>query len=265
MQIFPTKMNWPDSSLPQQLLELAIGTARAASRAMLKEYDQNFTAKQKADGSPLTRADTKAHEVVFQSLSISGWPILSEEGIHIPYEERKKCSYLWLVDPLDGTKEFLQRNGEFTVNIALIHRHEPVLGVIAVPVSGDVYYAAAGNGAYVQRQGQTGRLPVGPPVNLSTPRLRVVTSRSHMDAETDCFIASLREPLILSRGSSLKFMMVAEGLADVYPRFSPTMEWDTAAAHAIIRETGRNLYIYGEGGEVQYNKADLRNPPFICY
>ena len=168
-----------------------------------------------------------------------------------------------MVDPLDGTKEFIRRNGEFTVNIALIRSGKPVLGVVAVPVSGDVFYASEGTGAFVKREGKTQTLAVRKPVDLQQLGVRVVASRSHMSAETQDFIAKLNEPTLVSRGSSLKFMLVAEGIADVYPRFAPTMEWDTAAAHAIVNEAGLKVFESGSDSEIVYNKENLLNPYFL--
>jgi 3'(2'), 5'-bisphosphate nucleotidase len=168
-----------------------------------------------------------------------------------------------MVDPLDGTKEFLKRNGEFTVNIALIHNQKPILGVVAVPVNGDVFYAAEGK-AFLKRNGQTIDLPKRKPVLLSQPGLRIVASRSHMSPETQDFISALNEPSLVSKGSSLKFMLLAEGLADVYPRFAPTMEWDTAAAHAIVNAVGISVKQKDSEQELVYNKEDLLNSYFLC-
>jgi 3'(2'), 5'-bisphosphate nucleotidase len=169
-----------------------------------------------------------------------------------------------MVDPLDGTKEFLKRNGEFTVNIALIENQEPVLGVVAIPVVGEVFYAYRGSGAFVKQNGNVRSLPKRLPVDLKKSGVRVVASRSHMSEETQTFIQSLTEPILVSQGSSLKFMLLAEGKADVYPRFAPTMEWDTAAAHAIVVETGISVFQKDTNIPLVYNKPDLLNPYFIC-
>jgi 3'(2'), 5'-bisphosphate nucleotidase len=245
------------------LLPVAIRAAEEASVRILEVYHSaDVRLESKEDLSPLTQADKNAHEAIVAILKHTSIPILSEEGSQIPYEERKTWEYLWIVDPLDGTKEFVKRNGEFTVNIALVHLGKPVLGVISVPVNGDVYYAADGT-AFLRRKGKVISLAKQNAIDLSVPGLRVVASRSHMSDETMTFVGNLREPVLSSRGSSLKFMMVAEGLADVYPRFAPTMEWDTAAAHAIVNAIGLKVWQKGFQHELQYNKTDLTNPSFI--
>lgn len=248
-------------------LTAALEAAKAACHEILQVYHSfDQVLKTKADHSPLTLADKRSHEVILKYLSETGIPVLSEEGKEIPYDIRKNWEYLWLVDPLDGTKEFLNRNGEFTVNIALINRHEPVLGVVAVPVTGDIYFGGKGIGAFVARKGSAYALPVRRPVDLRQPGLRVVASRSHMDEQTQAFIESLNNPVLVSRGSSLKFMMLAEGRADVYPRFAPTMEWDTAAAHAIILPLNGGIYcLQNESKQLIYNKIHLINEPFLSF
>jgi 3'(2'), 5'-bisphosphate nucleotidase len=246
------------------LLRLAIRAAEEASKEILEVYRSgDFQAEAKGDKSPLTIADKNAHRSIVSVLKASNIPVLSEEGKEIPYEERKNWQYFWMVDPLDGTKEFIKRNDEFTVNIALIHEGKPILGVVAVPVTGDVYYASAGNGAYLKRNGKEVKLAHRQPVDLSKSGLRVVASRSHMNPETQEFIDKLRESTLVSAGSSLKFMLLAEGKADVYPRYAPTMEWDTAAAHAIVLETGQTVTEYGSDRALTYNKENLLNPYFL--
>ncbi len=247
-----------------ELIKVATTAARKASEVILKVYESgDFAVEQKGDQSPLTRADREAHGVIADLLKGTGLPILSEEGRAIPYAERKSWSRFWLVDPLDGTKEFMKRNGDFTVNIALIEGQRPLWGVVAVPVTGDLYQGGPGLGATVQRHGTTSPLPLRNTLNLQQPGLRVVASRSHLSPETEAFIQSLKNPTLVSRGSSLKFMMVAEGLADVYPRYAPTMEWDTAAAHAIVNGVGLRVWQHGSEEELVYNKEDLLNPWFL--
>jgi 3'(2'), 5'-bisphosphate nucleotidase len=247
------------------LLQLAIQAGETASQEILEVYNSGeFQTESKSDNSPLTLADKKAHNAIVSVLSSSNLPILSEEGRNIPYEERKHWKRFWLVDPLDGTKEFLKRNGEFTVNIALIENQEPVMGVVAIPVSGDVFYSQKGSGGFVKRDGNTSALPKRSPIDLKKSGLRVVASRSHLSEETQIFIQSLSGPTLVSQGSSLKFMLLAEGKADVYPRFAPTMEWDTAAAHAIVNEAGISVLQKDSTIPLHYNKADLMNPYFIC-
>ena len=248
-----------------QLLQLAIRASEAACKEILDVYNSgDFQTEAKGDNSPLTLADKKAHDVIASILRSSNLPILSEEGRHIPYEERKQWEKFWMVDPLDGTKEFLKRNGEFTVNIALIENQTPVMGVVAIPVTGDVFYAQQGSGAFVKRFGQVIPLAKRSAFDLKKSGVRVVASRSHMSEETQAFIQSLSEPTLVSQGSSLKFMLLAEGKADVYPRFAPTMEWDTAAAHAVVNEAGISVLQKNSSIPLLYNKPDLLNPYFLC-
>lgn len=249
------------------LLPLALDAAEKACGEILTVYHSgDFQAEAKGDNSPLTLADKKAHDVISQLLSASStFPILSEEGKSIPYADRKHWDYFWMVDPLDGTKEFLKRNDEFTVNIALIHEGRPVLGVVAVPVTGDVFYAAEGHGAWVKRAGQTQTLARRTAADLKQQGLKVIASRSHLSPETEAFIHALQQPTLVSAGSSLKFMLLAEGKADVYPRHAPTMEWDTAAADAIVREAGLQVRLTDRPGVLSYNKENLLNPYFLAY
>ena len=248
---------------PHQLLPLAIKAAGAACAEILSVYNTNdFQTELKGDDSPLTIADKRAHDAIASILKSSDLPILSEEGKTIAFSERKNWEYFWLVDPLDGTKEFLKRNNEFTVNIALIRQNKPVLGVVAVPVSNDVFYAV-NNEAYLQRGGAEKKLPYRGRTDLRKNALRVVASRSHMDHATKDFINKLDQPTIVSAGSSLKFMMLADGQADVYPRYAPTMEWDTAAAHAIVNAVGFKVTQQGSNEEILYNKESLLNPGFL--
>ncbi|MCU0357294.1 MAG: 3'(2'),5'-bisphosphate nucleotidase CysQ [Cyclobacteriaceae bacterium] len=248
------------------LLTVAIEASRRACGEILAIYEaSDFQTEAKPDNSPITLADRNAHRVIAEILATTGIPVLSEEGKNIPYDERKNWSYFWLVDPLDGTKEFLKRNGEFTVNIALVRKHEPILGVVAVPVSGDVFAGGKGLGAYILRNGERIDLNGHQPVDFEKPGIRVVASRTHMDSQTAAFIEKLNNPVLMSRGSSLKFMLLAEGLADVYPRFAPTMEWDTGAAQAILNELGIRILQQGTTDPLVYNKSNLLNPGFLCF
>lgn len=249
----------------KKLVEVALEASHKASKEILDVYhSKDFQVESKGDNSPLTLADKRAHQAIVSILEPTGFPILSEEGKDIPYAERKDWKYFWMVDPLDGTKEFIKRNGEFTVNIALIENQSPILGVVTVPVAEEEFYGAKGLGVYLQNERGVVQLPRHTPANLQQEGLRVVASRSHMNEETEKFISQLHEPTLVSSGSSLKFMLLASGKADIYPRFAPTMEWDTAAAHAIVKELGILVLEKGTNSELFYNKANLLNPYFIC-
>lgn len=227
----------------------------------------------KGDESPLTQADLKSNAAIIDHLKKTSYWVLSEEGKHMEYADRKDINIMWIVDPLDGTKEFIKRNGEFTVNVALVQDGAPVLGAVYVPVTGELYLGVVGQGAkkYYFEAGATlsqTDLDGGTnlPVALDRP-FRAVGSRSHMNAETSEFLEEYRKQHgtveIISKGSSLKMCMVAEGLADVYPRFAPTMEWDTAAGQAVVEAAGFQMITKNERTPLRYNKENLLNPHFI--
>lgn len=257
----------------------AIDAALAAGRVILEVYDDpssDFQIERKADHSPLTVADRKAHEVIMGCLQDTGYPVLSEEGKHLPYAERCRWQTLWIVDPLDGTKEFIKRNGEFTVNIALVKEGVPVLGVIYVPVRRTLYWGEAASGAYrleevADRGGRSLREMREAACGLPCPEVRdafvIVASRSHLSVETERYIEEKKrehpQVKLVSVGSSVKICRVAEGAADEYPRFAPTMEWDTAAGHAIAKAAGAEVCRVETGEPLVYNKPDLLNPWFI--
>ncbi len=242
-----------------ELLVLAEKAARAAGSEILKIYESgDFSIESKSDDSPLTLADKASHNTIVSFLDKTGIPILSEEGRDIPYHERKGWDYFWMIDPLDGTKEFIKKNGEFTVNIALIHQNQPVLGVVFPPVLDQMYSAIAGKGATLD-----GKTIKASGKKLTEPNLKTVASRSHMSPETEAFVDGLTDPEIVSKGSSLKLLMVASGEADVYPRFGPTMEWDTAAAHIVAVEAGGHVLNTDLTEPLKYNKENLLNPHFI--
>lgn len=242
-----------------ELLEVAKVAAEAAGKEILKIYESgDFSVESKSDDSPLTLADKASHLKIVSFLEPTGIPILSEEGRGIPFDERKDWDYFWMIDPLDGTKEFIKKNGEFTVNIALIHEGRPVLGVVHPPVLNDMYLAVEGQGAMLN-----GEKIHSSSADLSNSGLKVVASRSHMSQETQDFVDKLNDPAIVSKGSSLKLLMVASGEADVYPRFGPTMEWDTAAAHVVVNEAGGRVTYTDLSTPIIYNKEDLLNPFFV--
>ena len=250
--------------LNQINLQDIVSIAKEAGDAILQIYKQDFKVECKQDSSPLTQADKKANDIIEDGLNqlSANLPILSEEGKEIPYEDRKYWEYFWLVDPLDGTKEFVKKNGEFTVNIALIHKDTPVLGVVYAPALNQIYWAKRNEGAF--KDGQ--RLPLKTEQERET--YKIIASRSHMTNETTVFISEIKTDKtkeLVSIGSSLKICLVAEGEADIYPRLGPTMEWDTAAAHAIALEANMYLRQYKDGkySKCLYNKESLLNESFI--
>ncbi len=259
------------------MLNTAISAAIKAGTEILKIYNDpsaDFSVEKKADNSPLTIADKASHRIIDGSLKTTGLPVLSEEGRNIPFEERKNWQRFWMVDPLDGTKEFIKQNGEFTVNIALIENTKPVAGIIYVPVTRTLYVGTSEKEAWKLEQAEDvvslddvmnrgHKLPQ----NIQNQNYTIVGSRSHANEETKAYIEKRKKEHqqidIISRGSSLKICMVAEGLADEYPRFGPTMEWDTAAGHAIANAAGKKVWHIDLKNELTYNKEDLLNPFFI--
>ena len=243
-------------------LKIAKKAALKAGEKILQIYGEDFSVTYKEDKSPLTIADQQANRIIETFLLKTSIPILSEEGKLIDFKDRKNWELLWIVDPLDGTKEFVKRNGEFTVNIALVKNGKPILGVIYVPVKGWLYYGSS-NGSYREIGGKKQLLPL---VNKST-NFKVVGSRSHQSQETKKYFDKIKKQEknveIVSMGSSLKICLVAEGSADVYPRFAPTMEWDTAAGHAIAKYAGKKLIDLKTNQEMIYNRERLTNNWFI--
>jgi len=280
----------------KECLTLSLPAAKKAGEAILDVYQGDIDVSYKEDKTPLTIADERAHTIIMNHLSVQRLkqiPVLSEEGKHAPYDARKKWKYFWLVDPLDGTKEFIKRRGEFTVNIALIHENRPVLGVVFVPAKGFLYFAGQGLGSYKlenaeivgqffsdkgePRRGSAPldaivdlgkRLPLNQPSNRSASKLTVVGSRSHATKGLANFVQTLKQKFeeveFIPAGSALKFGLIAEGSADIYPRLSPTMEWDTAAGQCVVEQSGGAVLRPNEKTPLDYNKKDLRNPDFIC-
>ncbi len=263
------------------ILLKAIDAAVKAGKKILEVYEsEDFDVELKDDRSPLTRADKEAHNTIMAELKQTNIPVLSEEGQKIPYQERKEWYLLWIVDPLDGTKEFIKRNGEFTVNIALIEKKTPVAGVVFVPVTGELFFAHAQIGSFkiegyfekepscINKIDELISFARKLPFQKSKEALYVVASRSHYTKETEIFINNLKRKNelveLVSRGSSLKLCLIAEENAQVYPRMAPTMEWDTAAGHAIIKMSGGTLVVSDSGEEMDYNREDLLNPWFVA-
>ena len=270
------------------LLLLSIQAAVIAGVEILDVYDTKFSVEYKDDKSPLTLADKKSHEIISSKLTPTGIPVLSEEGRQVDYEERRQWKRLWIVDPLDGTKEFVKRNGEFTVNIALVEHGKPVLGVIYAPVTKTLYFAGNDQNAYrleyskttmplaVDDEGQKkGRLlnelisraEKLPAKSSAQASLTIVGSRSHVTPALESYVAKMREKYsdvkFVSAGSSLKFCRVAEGEADIYPKLGPTMEWDTAAGQVIAEHSGASVLVYDTNEPLTYNREDLLNPWYI--
>ncbi len=254
----------------EELLKLAIAAALEAGKAIIQVYEtEDFSVEMKSDNSPLTKADKASHQIICQHLSSSQLPLLSEEGSHLSFEERKSWDHYWLVDPLDGTKEFIKRNGEFTVNIALMKGTAPVAGIIYAPCLDTLYYGAKETGGYKIKNGDKTTLPIIERLQLQDllqkDSVTIVASRSHSNPETEQFISRFKNHELQSMGSSLKFMLLADSAADIYPRLAPTMEWDTAAAHAILNAINRKVYQEDLNSELVYNKANLLNPSFIAF
>jgi 3'(2'), 5'-bisphosphate nucleotidase len=246
-------------------IDKIIDIAKCAGEAILKIYETDFSVYEKSDLSPLTEADLAAHNVISDSLLqlTPEIPILSEESAKIPYSLRKGWDSYWLIDPLDGTKEFVKRNGEFTVNIALIENQEPILGVIYVPVSKVTYYGSRDGGAFKQQPDCLVESISAIPKHGSP--IRVAGSRSHAGESLKRYLENLGEHEIVSMGSSLKSCLVAEGLADIYPRLGPTSEWDTAAAQAIVEAAGGKI-TDTRMQPLRYNtKESLLNPDFFVF
>lgn len=271
----------------EELLFAAVQASLKGGAEILKVYESDFAVEHKDDKSPLTLADKNAHNAICENLKSFNIPVLSEEGKSIEYAERSQWEYFWMVDPLDGTKEFIKRNGEFTVNIALIHKQKAILGVIYVPVTKTLYFAAEEIGCYKSdpdsyRDWNLIPIAIGTdsaslqelikssqklPLETKNQKFTVVASRSHLSEETQMFIDGLKtahkEVDFISSGSSIKLCLVAEGSANVYPRFAPTMEWDTAAGQAICEIAGKKVLDYTTNQNLLYNKPNLLNNWFI--
>jgi len=251
------------TSTNQYTLEDIIRLSVSAGNSIMEVYNTDFDVVQKSDNSPVTAADMAAHHVIVNGLNklTPDIPVLSEESAKIPFEERTLWQRYWLVDPLDGTREFVKRNGEFTVNIALIDNHESVLGVVYAPVTGDLYYAERGNGAYKKS-------PDSEPTKISSRKKEaqctiIAGSRSHRGDSLTLFLKNIGEHEVIPMGSSLKSCLVAEGRADIYPRLGPTSEWDTAAAQCVVEEAG-GLLTTTDMKPMRYNTKDsLLNPHFL--
>ncbi len=296
--------NEKQSSINPDWVRIAIAAATEAGEAILEVYGRDFAVEFKEDQSPLTEADRASHACIVRHLAPTGIPVVSEEEEDAPYETRKDWPMQWLVDPLDGTKEFVKRNGDFTVNIALLEQGRPVMGVVLAPVTGELFVGVKGEGSYKGGEGERGKGRKGERVKgeegeggedvfwgmerlqvkaVTGTQMKMVMSKSHLNPETLAFVERWKregvEVEAISRGSSLKLCMVAEGKAEVYPRLGPTMEWDTAAAHAVVEAAGGRVIHFDEalqaayeqngpaalnsGSSLVYNKSHRLNPFFI--
>lgn len=246
----------------ETLLDKLLEIADTASQKVMEIYQTDFQVQTKDDNSPITEADLASHRVITEGLKklTPNIPILSEESANAPWEERKHWTRFWLVDPIDGTKEFTNRTDEFTVNIALIENGEPVMGVVTAPALNEAYWGIKGQGAWKREaDGSERRLEVIEPAGA----IRAVASKSHMNEDTRHFIKQLGEHELVQAGSSLKFCRIAEGEADIYPRLGPTCEWDTGAAHAVLVAAGGKVTQL-DGTPLVYGKEDVLNPYFVA-
>ncbi|MDX1756678.1 MAG: 3'(2'),5'-bisphosphate nucleotidase CysQ [Marinobacter sp.] len=246
----------------QSLLQDVIRIADQASQKVMDIYRSDFKVEYKADESPITAADLASHRVIVEGLRNLSHdiPILSEEAASAPWSERRRWHRFWLVDPIDGTKDFTQRTGEFTVNIALVEHGEPVLGVVTAPALKEAYWGVKGQGAW--KRDRTGRVRR---ISVVVPKAekRIVASKNHLNDETRAFIEKIGEHQLVQAGSSLKFCKIAEGHADIYPRLGPTCEWDTGAAHAVLAAAGGKVETL-DGQPLRYGKEDVLNPYFVA-
>ena len=259
----------------RELLSIAIIASVKAGEAIMKVYSNKIDVVYKEDESPLTLADKNANKIINKYLVKSKIPIISEENKILTYEERKNWQQCWIVDPLDGTKEFIKRNGEFTVNIALIKNNKPIIGVIYVPVSKTLYFTSDNSSKSYKALLKTNTIIIDEifnnaveifPTQKNNNILRIVGSRSHLNDTTKNYISKIEKKnkiKIVSKGSSLKFCLVAEGGAEIYPRFAPTMEWDTAAGQAICQAVGVKVIDVTTNEPLKYNKQNLLNPHFL--
>ncbi|MEZ5500329.1 MAG: 3'(2'),5'-bisphosphate nucleotidase CysQ [Steroidobacteraceae bacterium] len=247
------------------MIEQIVELVDRAGAAIMEVYASgDLRVAEKADSSPLTEADLRSHRLITAGLERlePRYPVLSEESAAVPYAERRRWQRYWLVDPLDGTRDFLSRNGEFTVNVALVENHRAILGVVGVPAQGLIYHGELGHGAFRRERMQPARPIV---VSRCADPVRIVGSRSHRGSSLDAFLARVPAHELLAVGSALKFCLVAEGRADVYPRLGPTCEWDTAAAQAVLESAGGKVVTL-DGADLGYNsKEELLNPHFVAF
>ena len=251
-------------SISDEIIQEVIALSRLAGSAIMEVYNTDFDIHIKNDNSPVTEADTKANAVITEGLKEINpeIPILSEEGRDVPFEERSKWETFWLVDPLDGTKEFIKKNDEFTINIALLKKNQPVFGVVFAPALDILFWGCQDRGAFKSISGNS-HIPVAVNSQLSDPVI-IAGSRSHQNIKMNTFTSQFEKYEVKPMGSSLKICSVADGSVHFYPRLGPTMEWDTGAAHAVLRAAGGEIIKYGTYEPLEYNKRNLLNPEFLA-
>ena len=262
-----------------EFIKLLVNLIKECNDIVLKIYNTDFTIENKNDNSPLTIADIECNKHICNLLKqeFKDILIISEENKSIDYSTKNNGEYCWLIDPIDGTKEFIKKNGEFTINIGLCHKKIPVFGIVSIPVTGEIYYGAKGIGSYKLKNNLEIKLSINQDKNLNKKNIKIVGSSSHMNEDTNNFINLFNEPIIMSSGSSIKLLLIAEGKADIYPRLGLTSEWDTCAAHSIVKYSGGKVVqlnnkkitkieeIYELNKEIEYIKKDILNPYFIVY
>lgn len=249
-----------------KFLELLKPILWHASNAVMKIYtQQTFTSNQKADRSPITEADLLSHKILTKAISLLDprIPIISEENKS--FDDISQSEHYWVIDPLDGTKEFIAKNGEFTINVALVKHKYPVIGLVMVPVFGQLYHAVYGRGAYCEDKFANKNKITATHYNEKQKGLKVLCSRSHLNEETEDYINRFKDPKIIKKGGSMKFMDIAGGRAHIYPRFGPTMEWDTCAPQIIVEEAGGSLIDQTTNQRMEYGKAKFLNNYFVVY
>ena len=258
----------------KKFLDGFIELIKKFNKKILEIYNQDFNITYKDDKSPLTNADLESNKIICEYLTLlnknlkevvnEDFLIISEENKNLNYDYRKKYKYTWLVDPIDGTKEFLKKNGQFTVNIGLCKNSVPIFGIVSIPVSGEIYYGIEGLGSFKIHNNNKTKLEI-PKKDLNKEGLNIVASSSHMSDETKDYINKFNNPKLVNIGSSIKLLYVAENKADIYPRFGPTSEWDTCAAHAIVKYANGVVVRTDNKEELKYNKENILNPFFLVY
>lgn len=247
-------------------IDTVVEASYLAGKAILAIYNsEDLGIETKGDDSPLTKADLASNDILCNALIKfkEKIPIISEENKQLEYSDRKNWEYCWIVDPLDGTKEFVKKNGEFTTNVALVKGDTTIAGVVYAPVLEEMYFAIKGKGAFLIKNGKKTKLKANA-YRPSDEGLKIVCSRSHLNEETQNFVDNYTNPELIAKGSSLKFLSIANGEADIYPRLAPTMEWDTCAAQIILEEAGGSVYRADNKSPMIYNKENLLNPFFVA-